>query len=263
MGSNGEFNEMSNLFRILRSTLGKKYLMAVSGFVLFLFVTGHMLGNLQLFLGPEALNRYAHFLQSLGDVLWVIRLMLLGLVILHIWAALALTIENKSARPMDYSHGQPAYAASLASRTMLIGGGIVALFVVYHILHYTVCVNAVNFTGKDFAHLTDPETGYHDVCAMVIYGFGVWYVSFFYILAVGFLSLHLSHGAAAMFQSLGLRSHAWWPVISKGAKIWAIALFIGYALVPGAILLGYGKDHLKQHETGSSVATTALSQEAR
>lgn len=253
---------MTGLWRMVNSTVGKKFLMAASGAGLFLFVTGHMIGNLQLFLGPEALNRYAHFLQSLGEILWVIRFGLLGLILLHIWSALALTIENKAARPVDYSHGKPAFGANFASRTMLIGGVLVALFVVYHILHYTACLMAVNFTGVDFAHLTDPETGYHDVYAMVIYGFGVWYVSLFYILAVGFLSLHLSHGAAAMFQSVGLRNHAWWPVISKGAMIWSIALFVGYALVPGAVLLGYGKGYIENLQNQPPAVTAAMGQEA-
>jgi len=250
---------MISLLRMLNSTVGKKYLMALSGAGLFLFVTGHMIGNLQLFLGPDALNRYAHFLQSLGEILWVIRLGLLGLIVLHIVSALMLTLENKAARPDDYSHGSAPFAASLASRTMLVGGIVVALFVVYHLLHYTACVRAVNFTGIDFAHLTDPETGHHDVFAMVIYGFSVWYVSLFYIIAVGFLCLHLSHGAAAMFQSLGLRNHAWWPVISKGALIWSVILFLGYAVVPGSVLLGFGKGYIANIQ--SEAATTPTAQE--
>jgi succinate dehydrogenase / fumarate reductase cytochrome b subunit len=241
---------------MIQSTVGRKYLMAISGAGLFLFVTGHMIGNLQLFLGPEALNRYAHFLQSLGEILWVVRLGLLGLIGLHLWSALSLTLENKAARPLDYSHGRPPFAADLASRTMLGGGVLVALFVVYHLLHYTVCLTAVNFTGVDFAHLEDPETGYHDVYAMVLYGFQVWYVSLFYLVAVGCLCLHLSHGASAMFQSLGLRNHAWWPVIHKGALIWSVVLFLGYAVVPGSILLGYGRDYLQavQHGPASCAA---------
>lgn len=244
---------MISLLKMLNSTVGKKYLMAISGAGLFLFASGHMIGNLQVFIGPEALNRYGHFLQSLGELLWIIRLGMLGLIGLHIWAAITLSLENKAARPVDYNHGKPPVGADLASRTMLGGGAIVAVFIVYHILHYTVCVNAINFTGVDFAHLTDPETGHHDIYAMVIYGFSIWYVSLFYIVAVGFLCLHLSHGAAAMFQSLGLRSHAWWPVISNGAKIWSVILFLGYALIPAAVTLGYGKSYL---ETVQSEETT-------
>jgi succinate dehydrogenase / fumarate reductase cytochrome b subunit len=227
------------------STLGRKYVMAVSGAALFLFVIGHMLGNLQLFLGPEALNRYAHFLQSNKELLWPVRLGLLVMVALHVWSALKLSVENKAARPIGYAHGRPPVGASLASRTMLAGGLMVAAFVIYHLLHYTVCVRAVNFTGIDFAHLVEPHTGRHDVYAMVLYGFGVWYVSLFYALGVGALCLHLSHGAAAMFQSLGLRNQAWWPVIERTARLAAVALFVGYTLVPAAVLLGYDRAYIE------------------
>jgi len=253
---------MKIVARLFGSTLGKKYIMAATGLGMVFFVTGHMIGNLQLFLGPEALNRYAHFLQSLGELLWVVRLGLLGMIALHVWSALALSVENKAARPIEYGHGKPAYGSSLASRTMLAGGGVIALFVVFHILHYTACTKAVNFTGIDFAHLTDPVTGHHDVYAMVIYGFSVWYVSAFYVIAVGFLALHLSHGISAMFQSLGLRSHTWWPVISQGAKIWAVILFIGYAVVPGAVLAGLGKSYIEKVKS-SAPAVTEPTQEAK
>ena len=243
---------MKIVARIFGSTLGKKYIMALTGLGMVFFVTGHMIGNLQLFLGPEALNRYAHFLQSLGELLWVVRLGMLGMIALHVWSALALSVENKAARPIEYGHGKAAYGASLASRTMLVGGMIIALFVVFHILHYTACTKAVNFTGIDFAHLTDPATGHHDVFAMVVYGFSVWYVSLFYVIAVGFLALHLSHGISAMCQSLGLRSHAWWPAISNGAKIWAVALFLGYAVVPGGVLAGFGKSYVEKVKSSAS-----------
>jgi succinate dehydrogenase / fumarate reductase cytochrome b subunit len=238
---------MKLVTRLLGSTLGKKYIMALTGLGMVFFVTGHMIGNLQLFLGPEALNRYAAFLQGLGELLWVIRLSLLGMIGLHIWAALSLSVENRAARPVEYGHGKAPFGSSLASRTMLAGGGIIALFVVFHILHYTACVKAVNFTGIDFAHLDfTMKDGrvVHDVYAMVIYGFSVWHVSLFYIIAVGFLSLHLSHGISSMFQSIGLRTHAWWPAISNGAKIWAVVLFLGYIVVPAGVMAGFGKSHL-------------------
>lgn len=261
---------MNIVARLFGSTLGKKYIMAATGLGMVFFVTGHMIGNLQLFLGPEALNRYAHLLQSLGELLWVVRLSLLGMIALHIWAALKLSVENKAARPVEYGHGKAAYGSSLASRTMLAGGGIIALFIVFHILHYTACVKAVNFTGIDFAHLTDPATGYHDVFAMVVYGFGVWYVSVFYIIAVGFLALHLSHGISAMFQSLGLRNHTWWPAMSQGAKVWAVILFLGYAVVPAAVLAGFGKSYIEKVKATAPVtvetpaaASTNATQEAK
>lgn len=246
---------MNIVARFFGSTLGRKYIMGLTGLAMIFFVTGHMIGNLQLFLGPEALNRYAAFLQGLGELLWVVRLGLLAVIGLHIWAALTLSVENKAARPVEYGHGKQPFGSSMASRTMLGGGVIIALFVVFHLLHYTACVKAVNFTGIDFAHLDFAMKDgrvLHDVFAMVIYGFNVWYVSLFYIIAVGCLSLHLSHGISAMCQSLGLRTHAWWPVISNGAKIWAVILFLGYAVVPGAVLAGFGKAHIEQVKSAAS-----------
>lgn len=245
---------MNIVARLFGSTLGKKYLMAVSGVAMGLFVTGHMIGNLNLFLGPAAINRYAHFLQSLGELLWAARLGLLAMIGLHVWSAVALSAANKAARPIAYSRGKVPFGASLASRTMLLSGALIAIFVVYHLLHYTACVRAVNFIGIDFAHLTEPVTGYHDVFAMVVYGFSVWYVALFYIIAVGFLCLHLSHGGSAMFHSLGLRNHAWWPVIRKAVVIWAVILFLGFAAVPSAVLAGYGRAHLEKVITAAAAA---------
>src|SRR6266571_2399765 len=133
---------------ILRSSLGKKYVMAVSGFVLFLFVLGHLAGNLQFFLGPEAINRYGHFLQSNPEVIWPARLILLLMVGLHIWSAVKLSVENRAARPVAYAQYQPV-GSSYASRTMLMSGFIIFVFVVYHILHFTVQVKSVNLTGQN------------------------------------------------------------------------------------------------------------------
>src|SRR5512137_2125488 len=119
-------NIISNIFK---SSLGKKYIMAVTGFFLFLFVIGHMAGNLQIFLGPEAINRYGHFLQSNPELIWPARLGLLALIGLHVWSAAKLTRENRSARPVPYSGEYKPVGASYASRTMLVTGLIVAAFI--------------------------------------------------------------------------------------------------------------------------------------
>jgi succinate dehydrogenase / fumarate reductase cytochrome b subunit len=145
---------------------------------------------------------------------------------------------------------------------MLGGGVLVALFVVYHLLHFTVRLEGINGTEIQFSQLKTAD-GHPDVYAMVVAGFRVWYVSLFYMLAVGSLCLHLSHGASAMFQSLGLRNHAWWPAISKGAKIWSVVLFLGYAAIPGAVLLGLGKAHLEAaKQTAQATVQTTSSPEA-
>jgi succinate dehydrogenase / fumarate reductase cytochrome b subunit len=221
------------------STLGKKFVMAVTGAVLFLFVAGHLVGNLQIFLGPEAINRYGHFLQSNVELIWPVRLSLLLMVGLHLWSATALTRENRAARPVPYAHWQPT-AASYASQTMLMSGLIVAAFILYHLLHYTAQVPALNLTGQDFHTLTDAE-GRHDVYRMMITGFSRPLVSLFYLVAIGLLCLHLSHGVGAMFQSLGLKNHAYETVINLAAKGVAAAIFLGYSSIPIAVLCGFGR----------------------
>src|SRR5262249_50918319 len=119
----------TNLFS---SSLGKKFIMALSGLVLFLFVLSHLAGNLQIFLGPEAINRYGHFLQSNPELIWPARLILLLMIGLHIWAAVKLSIENRAARPVSYAQFRPI-GSSYASRTMLASGLIVLVFVIYHL----------------------------------------------------------------------------------------------------------------------------------
>src|SRR5436190_11846652 len=137
------------LKRIFGSSLGKKYIMGVSGCLLFLFVVAHLLGNLQIFLGPDVINRYGHFLQSNPELIWPARIGLLLMVGLHIWAAVKLTLENRAARPVAYAHYE-VVAASYASRTMFMSGLIIFVFIIYHLLHFTAQVPSVNGTGQNF-----------------------------------------------------------------------------------------------------------------
>ena len=137
------------LRKLFCSSLGKKYIMAATGAVMVLFVIGHLVGNLQVFLGQEAINRYGHLLQTNVELLWPVRLTLLGIIVLHVWSAASLTRENRAARPVQYARWEPT-AANYASRTMLMSGLIVALFIIYHLLHFTVMVQGVNLTGKGF-----------------------------------------------------------------------------------------------------------------
>jgi succinate dehydrogenase / fumarate reductase cytochrome b subunit len=230
---------MTSLCRnLFCSSLGKKCLMAASGAVLVLFVIGHMVGNLQIFLGPEAINRYGHFLQSNVEFLWPVRIVLLALVLLHIWTATRLTLENRAARPVAYGQWQPT-AATYASRTMMVSGIIVAVFVVYHLLHYTAMVKAVNLTGKDFNASPEffDQQGRHDIYKMMVVGFQEWPVSVFYLVGVFLLCLHLSHGISAMFQSLGWKARSYGPCLERGGKWVAALIFLGYAAIPVSILL--------------------------
>jgi succinate dehydrogenase / fumarate reductase cytochrome b subunit len=213
-----------------------------------------MVGNLQFYLPPEAINRYARLLHFSDELLWGVRLVMLSAVGLHIWSAIQLSLENKAARPMGY-YGNPApLAASYASRTMLISGSIIFAFVVYHLLHYTLRVEAINGASVPFTSLL-AEDGKLDVYAMMVAGFSVWYVSLFYLVGVGLLCLHLSHGIQAMFQSLGLKNHVYGPCLNAVARAVAVALFLGYASIPTSVVVfGHGKAHLEVVKTAAAKA---------
>ncbi|MEY2409721.1 MAG: succinate dehydrogenase / fumarate reductase, cytochrome b subunit [Verrucomicrobiota bacterium] len=234
---------MNSITPMWRSTVGKKIVMALTGAALFLFVIAHLLGNLQIFLGPEALNRYGHFLQSNMELVWPARLGLLACVVLHIVAAVQLSAANKAARPVGYEGNPHPVATTYASRTMLMSGLIIAAFIIYHLLHFTVLVKGLNFSGQDFAAFQD-EKGRHDIYRMMILGFQQPIVTIFYLVAMALLCLHLSHGIYAMFQSLGLKPGCC-PGFPRALAKWgSILIFCGYAAIPLAILSGYGREYV-------------------
>lgn len=236
-----------NLFR---STIGRKILMALTGLILIGFVVGHLVGNLQVFSAPDKINGYAHFLQSLGPLLWVARIGLLVAVAIHVWAATVLTLENHAARDVAYGV-KHTIRATLASRTMRWSGYVVLAFIVYHIAHFTLGVAGAEsfktalpeYTMQGEYHIAGfPVVAagavVHDVHSMVILGFQNVLVSVFYIIAVGLLSVHLLHGTDSMFQTLGLRSTRWSGALRKICLLFAAVYFLGNLAIPGAVLLG-------------------------
>lgn len=215
---------MSWLLKFWGSTVGKKVVMAVTGIILVGFVIGHMLGNLQMFLGSDAMNRYAAFLKSTGELLWVVRGGLLAAAVLHIISAYQLTMINRAARPTDYAKREPQIS-TLASRTMRLGGVILAAFIIYHLGHFT--------TGT--FHPAFSHTG---VYGNVIIGFRTWWVVLFYVVAMAALGLHLFHGFWAGFRTLGLQKRSASP-IQRSAALWvAIIVWAGFTAIPVAVLLG-------------------------
>ncbi len=219
------------LLRLWQSSLGKKYVMALSGLGLYLFVIIHLLGNLQIFAGPVKLNAYAHTLKASPLVLWGGRLGLLTLVTLHITVAIQLTLANRRARAQNYSVGKPV-ASTFAQRTILISGLVMLAFILFHLAHFTL-----GLVEPQYLQLQDPLTGYHDVRRMMIEGFSNPLVAVFYIVSMGLLLLHLSHGVSSTFQSLGLRSKQTFGFFDKLAKVSGLLLFLGNSAIVLAILL--------------------------
>ena len=213
-----------------RTTIGKKVVMAVTGLILFGFLIGHMAGNLQFFLGREALNSYAEHLHELAGLLWTARIVLLLSVFLHILAAIQLVNLQRAARPVSY-YKRTAVGSTYASRTMYWSGPIIAIFVVYHLLHMTLGVSGIH---PHFEHLNAYDN--------VVYGFSQPLVTIAYTIAMILVGMHLYHGIWSMFQSLGLSHPRYTPKLRVFAKVFSVLLIIGFLAVPLAVLAGYHPD---------------------
>ena len=223
---------MNQFSAFYRSSIGKKIIVAVTGVILIGFIVGHLLGNLQIFLGPEYINSYAEKLRALGVFLWVIRAFLLVTVLLHIYFTIRLALDNRRARPVAYSQKE-IVKATFASRSMTLSGLLLLAFIIYHIAHFTVRVADPRFQLLK----ADPLNRY-DVYSMMIFGFQNALVSAFYIVAMFLLALHLSHGSSSFFQSLGLSDKKLAPKLARWGRLFSWTIFVGYISMPVAVLLG-------------------------
>jgi succinate dehydrogenase / fumarate reductase cytochrome b subunit len=198
--------------------------MAVTGAILAAFVVGHLLGNLQIFLGPDRFNSYARTLKSLPELLWPVRVTLLVSVILHIWSSIQLAVVKSEARPIGYVRSK-SIVSSYASRTMYMSGPIVAAFIIYHLMQFTLGVGGTPYMESD-------------PYGNVINGFRVPAVSLFYILAMLLLCLHLRHGLSSFVQTLGLDHPRYTPRLKLLASVVATLIFFGFISIPVAVLAG-------------------------
>ncbi|MBH24767.1 MAG: succinate:quinone oxidoreductase [Myxococcales bacterium] len=222
---------MDWVVKFARSSIGAKAVVALTGAGLVGFVVAHLLGNLQLFAGPEQFNNYAHGLKSLGPLLWAARLGLLGMFVLHIGMAIRLQSMNKAARPVSYQ-SKKAQASTLASRSMLLGGVTLLLFVLFHLAHYTLGVVDPQFLEYKTAE------GWHDAYKMTVIGFQSAPVAGLYIAAMAGLAMHLGHGVSSMFQTLGLNHPRYRPLIRGIGPALAALIFLGFVSIPIAVQLG-------------------------
>lgn len=210
------------------TSVGKKLVMGVTGIILFSYLFAHLLGNLQIYLGPERINDYAALLHVAPHVLWVARIALILAVGLHVLAAIQLALQSYVARPVKYRKLKYD-AAGYAARTMMYSGPIIAAFILYHVLHLTV-----GSVGPDLV----TEHGHVDVYASVVAGFEVWYVSLFYIIALLLLGFHLWHGTWSFFQTLGLNHPKYNPWRKGFAIAFTAFIVIGNISIPFSVLTG-------------------------
>ncbi len=206
------------------SSVGKKAVMAITGFLTFGWVVVHMLGNLQIFLGADKLNHYGEFLESLGGLLWVVRGLMLISILLHLLAATQVTLQSWAARPVAY-RSRRFRDTSYAARTMWLGGPLIGLFICYHLLHLTFGTVHPDFTDNLYNN--------------IVFGFQVPAAAAVYIVAMVVLGLHFSHGLWSMFQSLGLSHPKWNKARTVFAVCFGLIIAGGNISIPTAVLLGY------------------------
>ncbi|MFI6780343.1 succinate dehydrogenase cytochrome b subunit [Micromonospora sp. NPDC050276] len=217
----------------IRSNVGLKAVMAVTGILLALFLIAHMLGNLKVFTGETSFDHYAHWLRDIGKpllpgvwFLWILRTVLVVAVVAHIVAATVLARRARAARPVKYAHRKKVNG-SYAARTMRWGGVIILLFVIYHILDLTTgTLNPVGDESKPYGNVVAdfaPER---------------WYVTLFYTLAILAVGFHLRHGAFSAFRSLGQQTPRGERRARTAALVFAVLLCAGYLVVPFAVLTG-------------------------
>src|SRR5208337_4621277 len=186
---------------LLKSSVGRKLIMSVTGFLMIAFVAMHLLGNTTIYHGPDGINTYAKAIHRFTSLVWAFRLTLLAMFSLHVFYGIQLTLENRAAKPQGYAMNGNLQT-TFAGRNMIWTGLLIAAFVVYHLLHFTFQVTNPDISSR--GHL-DPM-GRPDVFTMVVLSFHNFFISFVYICAMCALGLHLSHSIQSLFQTTGLSS---------------------------------------------------------
>jgi len=212
--------------RWYQTSLGKKYIMGVSGLLMVGFVIAHMLGNMSIFWGAAGINAYAEHLRALPPLLWAFRAVMLLAFLLHLFTGISLYLENKAARPISYVQ-KKNQITSFAAENMIWTGLILGAFVIYHIMHFTL-----HTFNPEFHHMMETGAERFNVFAMVVGSFKHFAISFVYVAAMVVLLLHLYHGAQSFFQSLGWTNDQVMDPIEKGGRLAAAVVAIGFVIVP-------------------------------
>jgi succinate dehydrogenase / fumarate reductase cytochrome b subunit len=214
------------------NTVGRKVVMAVTGLIMVLFIVGHLAGNSTIFWGPNALNTYAKHLHDLTPVLWVVRLVMLGVLTLHVFFGINIAIENAAASPQKYAVAKKL-KATFASETMIWTGLLIFVFILIHLAQYTLRVT------PDIVQGVDAE-GRFDVYTMVVSSMKHILVGLFYIGTVVVVFLHTSHGVQSLFQTLGLtQTTCALDSFRSVGRFLSTVFLVGFGLIPIAILADF------------------------
>lgn len=216
--------------QFLSSSVGRKVLMAISGFFMLFFVTAHLMGNSTIFFGPSALNSYAEHLHSLGPLVWILRIFMFLMLVVHLYFGITLTLENNAANPSKYAKSSKL-RATFASQTMIWSGLLILAFLVYHLLQFTFRV-----TPDIVPAAVADRPG--DVYGMVLGSFHIFTIALVYVAAMVTLFFHLSHGIQSLFQTVGCSNDNTLPKVTMVGKLISVLFLVGYSAIPVFILAG-------------------------
>lgn len=220
------------IMQLFSSTIGQKFLVAATGLFMVFFLLAHLAGNLEIFSGPNAVNQYAAFLQTIPKTIWTFRLVLLSAVVIHIWATISLTTHSRRARIHPYTVKR-SRKATMMSRTMLISGLTILAFILYHLAHYTLGI-----TNPEFVKLVDSQ-GRHHVYNMMVLGFSNALVAGFYVVAQILLAFHLSHGVSSAARTLGVTKKSSYDRIRGIGVAFALLIAVLYISIPVSVYFGF------------------------
>ncbi len=213
------------------SSLGKKFIMAITGSFLIIFLIIHLIGNITLFFGPDAFNGYVKTLDVIKPLIRIIELVLLTAFLFHIFNGVRLWWENKQARPIIYKVNGSSENTTLFSRTMFVSGSIIFIFLVLHLGTFFWRFNVHDPQGLADSHL------YYDI---VVGFFRIWWYVLLYIIAMILLGFHLNHGFQSAFQTFGWNHKKYTPLIKKIGTAYAIIMALGFASMPIYFFFFYG-----------------------
>jgi succinate dehydrogenase / fumarate reductase, cytochrome b subunit len=216
---------MNRLGLLWDSSVGKKVVMAVTGLIMVAYLITHVLANLLVFQGPSRINAYSAFLHGTGGALWAARLVLFGSLLLHVVAAVQLAARRGEARPVAYAGGRKPQVSTWASRSIRWGGGLILVFLIYHILHFTIGTAHPDFVEGDPYH--NVATGFHHPVVVGVY-----------LVALAAVGLHLYHGVWSSGRSLGMSPPSPNPLRRTVAMVLALLVWLGFTVIPLAVYAG-------------------------